>query len=231
MHGLERVDVGLGTRLVPFDEGWALQRAVHADVAAGRRSATVLLLEHESVYTVGRRTHSWERPAGPLAGPERVPVVDVDRGGKVTWHGPGQLTVYPIIRLAEPIDVIKYVRALEAAVMDVCADYGVTTMRVPGRSGVWVPPGPQSGHGEARERKVCALGVRVARGTTMHGIGLNVDPDLAAFDLDRIIPCGITDAGVTSLTAATGIHYTAAELADPVMAALETHLTPLMADA
>lgn len=230
MHGLERVDVGLGTRLVPFEEGRALQRAVHADVAVGRRPGTVLLLEHESVYTVGRRTHSWERPAGPLAGPEHVPVVDVDRGGKVTWHGPGQLTVYPIIRLAEPIDVIKYVRALEAAVMVVCADYGVNTMRVPGRSGVWVPPAAQSAGGEDRERKVCALGVRVARGTTMHGIGLNVDPDLAAFEPDRIIPCGIADAGVTSLTAVTGTHYAAVELAGPVMAALETNLTPLMAD-
>ncbi|WP_136194564.1 MULTISPECIES: lipoyl(octanoyl) transferase LipB [Actinomyces] len=227
---MERVDVGLGTRHVPYAEGWELQRAVHAAVAAGRRPATVLLLEHESVYTVGRRTHSWERPEGPFAGPERVPVVDVDRGGKTTWHGPGQLTAYPIVRLAPPIDVIKYVRALEASVMDVCAELGVDTVRVEGRSGVWVPAVPGREGGDVA-RKVCALGVRVARGTTMHGIGLNVDPDLAAFDLDRIIPCGISDAGVTSLTALTGVHYEAAELAAPLMLALERHLRPLLADA
>ncbi|WP_103062838.1 lipoyl(octanoyl) transferase LipB [Actinomyces qiguomingii] len=227
---MERIDVDLGTRLVPFLKGWELQRTVHAEVASGRRPATVLLLEHESVYTVGRRTHSWERPPGPQVGPAHVPVVDVDRGGKVTWHGPGQLTVYPIIRLAAPIDVIAYVRALETAVMEVCTEFGVNTMRVDGRSGVWVPPAPGRDGRDAVERKVCALGVRVARGTTMHGIGLNVDPDLAAFDLDRIIPCGITDAGVTSLAAETGIHYEASQLADPVMAALRRQLIPLMAD-
>lgn len=230
MQYLDRVDVGLGSRLVPFTEGLELQRSVHAAVAAGSRPATVLLLEHESVYTVGRRTHSWERPREARVGPDHVPVVDVDRGGKTTWHGPGQLTVYPIIRLAPPIDVIKYVRALEAAVMDVCADFGVSTMRITGRSGVWVPPAPGRDGAARRERKLCALGVRVARGTTMHGIGLNVDPDLAAFDLDRIIPCGITDAGVTSLTAETGIHYEAAQLAALVAAALQEHLGPLMAD-
>ncbi|QHO92217.1 lipoate-protein ligase B [Actinomyces sp. 432] len=227
---MERVDVGLGSRLVPFSEGLALQRQVHAAVAAGR-PGTVLLLEHESVYTVGRRTHSWERPEGPLVGPEQVPVVDVDRGGKTTWHGPGQLTAYPIIRLAPPIDVIKYVRALEAAVMEVCSGLGVSTVRVKGRSGVWVPAGLRHDGTRAPERKICALGVRVARGTTMHGIGLNVAPDLAAFDLDRIIPCGITDAGVTSLAAELGTRYDSLQLAGPLMSALSKHLAPLMADA
>ncbi|MDO4900041.1 lipoyl(octanoyl) transferase LipB [Actinomyces sp.] len=226
---MERLDVDLGSRLVPFAEGWELQRVVHAEVASERRPATVLLLEHESVYTVGRRTHSWERPEGAYVGPDHVPVVDVDRGGKTTWHGPGQLTAYPIIRLAAPIDVIKYVRALETAVMEVCAQFGVTTVRIGGRSGVWVPPVPGRGQDGAVARKLCALGVRVAKGTTMHGVGLNVDPDLTAFDLDRIVPCGISDAGVTSLTAQTGVHYEAAQLAVPLMTALNRQLLPLMA--
>jgi len=129
----------LGSRLVPFEEGWECQRAVHADVVAGRRPSTLLLVEHEPVYTVGRRAHSWERPDGDVVEPGHVPVVDVDRGGKTTWHGPGQLTVYPILRLSQPIDVIRYVRALESAVIDLCALYGLRTIRVEGRSGVWVP--------------------------------------------------------------------------------------------
>uniref|UniRef100_UPI003F560DF9 lipoyl(octanoyl) transferase LipB n=1 Tax=Actinomyces timonensis TaxID=1288391 RepID=UPI003F560DF9 len=200
---MERLDVDLGERLVPYGEGSRLQDEVHAAVASGGRRSTIIVLEHEPVYTVGRRAHSWERPKGDVAGPDRVPVVDVDRGGKVTWHGPGQLTVYPIVRLAEPIDVIKYVRALEAAVMDVCADLGIPTTRVEGRSGVWAPGRPDDARGPffRAERKICALGVRVARGVTKHGIGLNVSPDLDAFALDRIIPCGIEDAGVTSVAA------------------------------
>ncbi|MDU0348951.1 lipoyl(octanoyl) transferase LipB [Actinomyces sp. MRS3W] len=228
MHRLDRIDLDLGTRLVPFLEGWEKQRAVHTAVAEGHRPATVLLVEHAPVYTVGRRTRSWERPQGLYVGPDRVPVVDVDRGGKTTWHGPGQLTVYPIIRLATPIDVIKYVRALEAAVMEVCALYGVDTMRIEGRSGVWVPPAPGAVGAARRDRKLCALGVRVARGTTMHGLALNVDPDLSAFGLDRIIPCGISDAGVTSLTEQTGVHYEAVDVATAMMEALERHLAPLM---
>lgn len=229
---MQRIDVGLGSRLVPYEEGWALQRQVHADVVAGQRPSCVILLEHEDVYTVGRRAHSWERPQGPFVEPGHVPVVDVDRGGKTTWHGPGQLTVYPVVRLALPIDVIRYVRALEQAVIEVCAARGVGAVRVEGRSGVWVPG--ESGAADPRrrtERKVCALGVRVARGVTMHGIGLNVSPDLAVFDLDRIVPCGIDDAGVTSLEAETGTRLHAAELADEVVAALERCLSPLVADA
>ena len=262
---------------MPYREAWDLQRRVHGEVAAARRGPTLILVEHESVYTVGRRTHSWERPASDNV--EGVPVIDVDRGGKTTWHGPGQLTVYPIVRLARPIDVIKYVRALEAAVMEVCAAYGVGTRRVAGRSGVWVPadpadptgpsslpapsPRPEAPTAEAKrpsppapeyrngedvggraegpgsppapgprpERKICALGVRVARGATMHGIGLNVDPDLEAFSLSRIIPCGIDDAGVTSLSAETGRRLATADPADALVAALERSLAPLVADA
>jgi len=225
----------LGSRLVPFEEGWKCQRAVHADVVAGQRPSTLLLVEHEPVYTVGRRAHSWERPDGDVVEPGHVPVVDVDRGGKTTWHGPGQLTVYPILRLSQPIDVIRYVRALECAVIDLCALYGLRTIRVEGRSGVWVPADAEGvtvpDRPRRTERKICALGVRVARGVTMHGIGLNIDPDLEAFSLDRIIPCGIDDAGVTSLSAETGRHLETTAPAHALVEALETHLAPLVADA
>ena len=125
-----RQDVELGSRLIPFREGWERQQVVHAEVVAGRLPSTLLLMEHEPVYTVGRRAHSWERPDGDVVEPGHVPVIDVDRGGKTTWHGPGQLTVYPILRLAAPIDVIRYVRALEAAVIDLCSLYGLKTIRV-----------------------------------------------------------------------------------------------------
>ena len=233
-----RQDVELGSRLIPFREGWERQQVVHAEVVAGRLPSTLLLMEHEPVYTVGRRAHSWERPDGDVVEPGHVPVIDVDRGGKTTWHGPGQLTVYPILRLAAPIDVIRYVRALEAAVIDLCSLYGLKTIRVEGRSGVWVPADPESagahvapGRLRRTERKICALGVRVARGTTMHGIGLNVDPDLEAFSLDRIIPCGIDDAGVTSLSAETGRHLATSVPANALVASLEAHLAPLVADA
>ena len=245
---MQRLDLDLGLRPVPYRQGWDLQRAIHADVVAQRRPSMVVLVEHEEVYTVGRRARSWERPTGEFVEPGHVPVVMVDRGGKTTWHGPGQLTIYPIVRLQDPIDVIVYVRALEAAAMEVCQRYGVPTTRVEGRSGVWVTggsPRPASGrtaHAGAAaagaalaqgrdERKICALGVRVARGATMHGIGLNVAPDLAAFDLDRIIPCGITDAGVTSLSAETHRDLTVTDVADAAYEAIEHHLKPLVADA
>ncbi len=187
----------LGRRHVPYDEAWQLQRALHEQVADGAAPDTVLLVEHESVYTAGRRTASWDRPV------DGTPVVDVDRGGKITWHGPGQLVAYPIVRLAEPIDVVAYVRALEQAVMEVCTDLGVPTVRVEGRSGVWCPAddagqvAAAGGTGRG-ERKIAAIGVRVARGVTMHGLALNCDADLSAFS--RIVPCGIADAEVTSLS-------------------------------
>ncbi len=186
---------------------WDLQREVHAAVADGREPDTVLLVEHAPVYTAGKRTSSADRPV------DGTPVVDVDRGGRITWHGPGQLVAYPIVRLAEPVDVVGYVRALEQAVMDTCTELGVPTVRVEGRSGVWCPPG--SGR---RDRKVAAIGVRVARGVTMHGLALNCDPDLGAFD--RIVPCGIADADVTSLSAELGRDVSIAEV-EPL---LVTHL-------
>ena len=171
---------------VPYADAWRLQQALHAQVVAGAEDVT-LLLEHEPVYTAGKRTEPWERPT------DGTPVVDVDRGGKITWHGPGQITGYPILRLADPVDVVDYVRRLEQLLIDVCAELDLETGRVAGRSGVWTPDGA---------RKVAAIGIRVARGVTMHGFALNCDPDLAAYD--RIVACGITDATVTSLTQELG---------------------------
>ncbi len=220
----------LGRALVPYPRGRELQGQVHAQVVAGQRPSTLIALEHESVYTVGRRAHSWERPRGGFVEPGHVPVVEADRGGKTTWHGPGQLTVYPVVRLRPPLDVVAYARALEGAVMRVCADLGVAAVRAEGRSGVWVPAGPDASGRALGPRKICALGVRVAKGVTMHGIGLNVDPDLEAFSLERVTPCGITDAGVTSLAAETGRHLRAADLAQAVLAALEAELGPMVAD-
>lgn len=193
MH-LELLRLDLGQRLVGYHEAWDLQRRLHAEVADGVRPDTVVLVEHESVYTAGRRTASWDRPV------DGTPVVDVDRGGKITWHGPGQLVAYPLVRLAEPVDVVAYVRALEQALIDTCADLGLDARRVEGRSGVWFPA--DGATGTRRERKVAAIGVRVARGVTMHGLALNCDPDLSAFG--RIVPCGIADADVTSLSAELG---------------------------
>ena len=185
--------------LVPYQQAWDRQRSLHDDVAAGRAADTVLLLEHPPVYTAGRRTEAWERPI------DGTPVVDVDRGGKITWHGPGQLVGYPIIRLADPIDVVAYVRRLEQVLITVCADLGLgTATRVDGRSGVWVPADERG-----PDRKVAAIGIRVARCVTLHGFALNCDADLTAFD--RIVPCGITDAGVTSLTRELGRVVTVAE--------------------
>ena len=172
--------------LVPYDQAWALQQQVHAGVVDGGEDVT-LLLEHPPVYTAGKRTEPWERPG------DGTPVVDVDRGGKITWHGPGQVTGYPIVRLADPVDVVAYVRRLEQLLIDVCAELGLTTGRVEGRSGVWTPDGA---------RKVAAIGIRVARGVAMHGFALNCDPDLTAYD--RIVPCGIADATVTSLSRELG---------------------------
>jgi lipoyl(octanoyl) transferase len=179
---------------VGYADGWERQREVHAQRVADRIDDTVLLLEHTPVYTAGRRTEAWEKPV------DGTPVIDVDRGGRITWHGPGQLTGYPIVRLADPVDVVAYVRRLEAALIAGCARLGVETRRVDGRSGVWTPDG---------QRKVAAIGVRVAKGVTMHGFALNCDNDLAAFA--SIVACGITDAGVTSLSAETGSHITVAD--------------------
>lgn len=200
----------LGVRQVPYHEAWERQRREHAEVVAGGDDR-VLLVEHESVYTAGKRTAAWDRPT------DGTPVVEADRGGRITWHGPGQLVGYPIVRLAEPVDVVRYVRRLEQAVMDVCATYGVETIRVTDRSGVWLPA-----TATRRERKICAIGVRVAKGVTMHGFALNCNPDLAEFS--RIVPCGIADADVTSLSAELGREVTIAEVVPLAAACLNAAL-------
>lgn len=193
--------VGLSPDVVPYLDGWALQRRIHADVVAGDRPDTLLLLEHEAVYTAGKRTEPHERPT------DGTPVVDVDRGGKITWHGPGQLVGYPIVRLPEPMDVVAHVRRLEGLIIDVLRPFGVEGYRVEGRSGVWVRR-PLS------EDKVAAIGVRVERGVTMHGFAINADNSLAGFR--GIIPCGITDAGVTTVSEIVGRDVTPADLVDAV---------------
>jgi lipoyl(octanoyl) transferase len=182
----EPVDVReLGT--IDYTEAWELQRSSLTARADGTAVDTMLLLQHPSVYTAGKRTEPADRPT------DGTPVIDVDRGGKITWHGPGQLVGYPIVKLADPIDVVHYVRRLEEALIHVCDQLGVHTGRVEGRSGVWIPADERG-----IERKIAAIGIRVQRGVTMHGFELNCDPDLAAFD--SIVPCGIRDAGVTSLS-------------------------------
>ena len=178
--------------LVDYATAWQQQRDIHQARIAGEVPDTVLLLEHPPVFTAGKRTYPSERPV------DGTPVIDVDRGGKITWHGPGQLVGYPILALPDPIDVVAYVRRLEFLLMKACADLGLgNVIRVDGRSGVWVPADERG-----PERKVAAIGVRVSRGVTLHGFALNCDPDLTWFD--RIVPCGISDAGVTSLTAELG---------------------------
>jgi lipoyl(octanoyl) transferase len=179
--------------MVEYRTAWQLQRDL-ADARVAGGADTLLLLEHPPVYTAGRRTEPHERPDRPVQG---TPVVDTDRGGKITWHGPGQLVGYPIIGLAEPLDVVNYVRRLEEALIKVCGDLGLDTIRVDGRSGVWLPA--SAGR---FARKVAAIGVRVSRATTLHGFALNCDCDLDAFT--TIVPCGISDAGVTSLSVELG---------------------------
>jgi lipoyl(octanoyl) transferase len=200
--------------LVPYETAWARQRELHEARVAGSGPDTVLLLEHPPVYTAGRRTEAAERPV------DGTPVLDVDRGGKITWHGPGQLVGYPVLALPEPIDVVAYVRQLEAALIDACADLGLAAGRVPGRGGVWVAA-DESGP----DRKVAAVGVRVSRGVAMHGFALNCDPDLSAFD--RIVPCGIRDAGVTSLTRELGRQVGVADAIDVVEQRLRSVLAAI----
>jgi lipoyl(octanoyl) transferase len=187
---------------VDYSSAWDLQREL-ADARVAGGPDTLLLLEHPSVYTAGKRTEPHERPV------DGVPVIDTDRGGKITWHGPGQLVGYPIIGLAEPLDVVKFVRRLEDSLIAVCASLGLTTGRVEGRSGVWV----QAQDGRPA-RKIGAIGIRVARATTLHGFSLNCDCDLGAFS--TIVPCGISDAGVTSLTAELGRPIGVSDVIDAV---------------
>jgi lipoyl(octanoyl) transferase len=183
--------------LIDYQEAWDMQRAIHAEVATDVRPNTLLLLEHPSVYTAGRRTEDSDRPANG------TPVVDVDRGGRITWHGPGQLVGYPIVKLLNATELVGFVREIEAALIQVCTDLGLHTIRIDGRSGVWVKDSKGA-------RKIAAIGVRVTKGVTMHGFALNVNPDLSAFS--QIVPCGIADADVTSLELELNRTITIAEV-------------------
>jgi lipoyl(octanoyl) transferase len=198
---------------IDYLDAWELQREVHARVVAGEQDGTVLLLEHPPVFTAGKRTDAHERPVDTNG----APVVDVDRGGKITFHGPGQLVAYPIVRLPDHVKVVDFVRRLEEAMIRTCAEFGVPTARVPGRSGVWLKEdatGP--------ERKIGAIGLRVSKGVTMHGIALNCDVDLGWYD--RFVPCGISDAGVTTLSVETGRDVAVAETLPVLRGQLESYL-------
>jgi lipoyl(octanoyl) transferase len=213
---VDYVDTGLSANSVPYLTALEQQRAVHAAVASGRASDTVILLEHPSVYTAGKRTEPHERPT------DGTPVVDVDRGGKITWHGPGQLVGYPIVRLADPIDVVAYVRRLEGMLIAVLAEFGIHGLRVEGRSGVWLVD-------ETRPTgdKIAAIGIRVAEGVTMHGFALNCSNDFEAYE--PIVACGIADAGVTSITRELGRPVTPADVAPIVERLFEEHMAPSLA--
>jgi lipoyl(octanoyl) transferase len=247
---LRCVRLGLGEDAVEYLDAWQEQRRVHAARCADEIPDTCLLLEHRAVYTAGRRTTDAERPL------DGTPVIDVDRGGRITWHGPGQLVGYPIVRLPDPVDVVAHVRRLEEALIRTCADFGVETTRVEGRSGAWVlgDPGgarretggldldfaarpddydprlrgpeyaPSNAGQRGEDRKMAAIGVRVAKGVTMHGFALNCDPDNTAFD--RIVPCGIRDAGVTSLSGELGRNVPVTE----VLPVMEKHLRAVLED-
>jgi lipoyl(octanoyl) transferase len=193
--------------LVPYEDALADQRRLHDERVAGERPDTVLLLEHPSVYTAGKRTEDWERPV------DGTPVVDVDRGGRITWHGPGQLVGYPIVKLADPVDVVAYVRRLEQVLIGVCEGFGVPAIQVEGRSGAWLPADRRR-----PERKIAAIGIRVSRGVTMHGFALNCDPSMAAYQ--QITACGIQGVGATSLALELGRPVPVEEVLDPVEAAL-----------
>lgn len=191
--------IGLSENPIDYQSAWDMQRELHRAVVANSLPDTVLLLQHPSVYTAGRRTESFERPT------DGTPVVDVDRGGKITWHGPGQLIGYPILHLPSPMDVVSHVRRLEDVLIGICNDFGLETARIKGRSGVWVLD-------PSEDRKIAAIGIRVAQGVTMHGFALNCNNDLAWFD--RIVPCGIRDAGVTTLSKELGQNITVEVVAD-----------------
>ena len=197
----EFLTVGLSPNFVDYSDAWQLQRDIHAEVVSGVRQDTVILLEHDSVYTAGKRTEDSERPQ------DGTPVVDVDRGGKITWHGPGQLVGYPIMKLPLPIDVVGYVRWLEQVLIETCSQFGLSTERVEGRSGVWTRVGSSF-------EKVAAIGIRVAEHTTMHGFALNCNNSLAAYD--TIIACGIADAKTTTISEQVGFEVTPAMAAEVI---------------
>ena len=207
--------LGLAPDYVDYQSAWDLQRELHADRVAGRIDDTLLLQEHEPVFTAGKLTLPLERPT------DGTPVIDVDRGGKITWHGPGQLVGYPIVALNRPIDVVAFVRALEATMIAVCADFGIAAERVKGRSGVWVRGT------DTPDRKIGAIGLRVASGVSMHGFALNCSNDLAPFD--QIVPCGISDASVTTMSLEAGREITPGDVLDAAVAHLTTALAPAIA--
>ena len=208
---MQVVHLGFAPNYVDYQRAWDVQREIHAKVVAGEEPDTTLLLEHAAVYTAGKRTESHERPL------DGTPVVDVDRGGKITWHGPGQIVGYPIVRLPEPIDVVAHVRRLEDMMIRVCADFGVAATRVDGASGTWVLGEPGQ-----PDRKIGAIGIRVSQSVTMHGFAFNCDNDLGWADV--IIPCGIVGAGVTSLSKELGRDVTVNE----VLPHVEKHLVDVL---
>jgi lipoyl(octanoyl) transferase len=195
--------------LLEYNEALLIQRHAHEQVSAGLIPNT-LFVEHPSVFTAGKRTLEEERPLDGTA------VIDVDRGGKITWHGPGQIVGYPILRLAKPTEVVGFVREIESALIETCKEFGLKVQRVPGRSGVWTQD-------DLNPRKIAAIGIRVAKATTMHGFALNVNPDLTSFT--QIIPCGIPDAEVTSMAQELKREITAEE----VLPVLERHITSTLA--
>jgi lipoyl(octanoyl) transferase len=195
--------------LVEYEQALAMQRQFHQEVVSGTRPNSLILLEHPSVFTAGKRTQDFERPT------DGTPVIDVDRGGRITWHGPGQLVGYPIVKLLKPTELVGFVRTLESALIEICSHFGIESQRVEGRSGVWVCD-------EKGERKIAAIGIRVASGVTMHGFALNVSPDLTAFG--QIVPCGIDDAAVTSMARELGREISIPEVASIVEKAITAAL-------
>jgi lipoyl(octanoyl) transferase len=195
--------------VVDYLSAWEMQKQIAEEVLTGKIENTLLLLQHPSVYTAGRRTQLSDRPL------DNTPVIDVDRGGKITWHGVGQLVGYPIIKLKNSADVVGFVRELENALIQVCGDFGITAQRYCERSGVWV-------RDEKSDRKIAAIGLRVAKGVSTHGFALNVNPDLSAYS--KIIPCGIPDAKVTSLSAELGEQITI----EQVMPVLQKYICPVL---
>lgn len=204
---LDVVILGLEDDAVPYREAWEKQREIHKQVVSGERPNTLLLLEHESVFTAGKRTEDFERPV------DGTEVIDVDRGGKITWHGPGQLVGYPITKLHEPMDVVAYVRTIEGLIIDAAAEFEVSGERVEGRSGVWVNRG-------LNFDKVAAIGIRISEGVSMHGFAINCNNSLQAYE--NIVACGIRDAGATTLSEVSGTNITPSDVV-PVVTRLFTH--------
>lgn len=196
--------------IIDYEKAWHIQRTVHAEVAEGSRPNTLMLLQHPSVFTAGRRTLDHERPS------DGTPVIDVDRGGKITWHGPGQIVGYPIVRLANRLNVVGFVREIEAALIGVCNEFDIDAEQYCERSGVWL-------RDKNGDRKIAAIGIRYAKGVTMHGFALNVNPDLSWFD--RIVPCGLADATATSMSAELGRNVTIEE----VIPVVERHVYEALA--